>query len=326
MEEVMPQFLGVEDLVGVMLQNQRKTGNPLGLDGARLARWAQGLKFNASSGTYLYTGGLYQMAAYIDSFIEALERLEGSVAGGVGLGLVKALGRLGINLSSLYSSVAEKEAVRYEGIIRNLYTLLVRQGYEFGFLGSDEQYSGVLFYDMGFDSEFQESAERLTRMLRDRGVKRLITMDPHSTLILKEVYPKFVDAFDVEVNHYLEVLEPGGATRSDKLADGVFAVHDPCLLARNLGLSDRYRDFALKAGLKIAEPQLSRRSTFCCGGPIENIAPRVSGAIAEKRCSQLGEAGGAALVACPICLSNLGRACKRKGSGPRVVDLLEVVG
>jgi len=52
----------------------------------------------------------------------------------------------------------------------------------------------------------------------------------------------------------------------------------------------------------------------------------VSGAIAEKRCSQLGEAGGAALVACPICLSNLGRACKRKGSGPRVVDLLEVVG
>jgi Fe-S oxidoreductase len=308
-----------------MVSNQRRAGNPLGLDQSKLTSWSRGLTFDGSSGAYLYTGGLYQMAPYIDSFVGALDRLEGGRGGSALMGLVGALGRLGVNVSSIYSSITSKDTSRYDNIIRRLHGLLLRQGLTLGYLGADEPYSGVIFYDLGFDSEFTVVAEKCARTLRDKGVKKLVTVDPHSTVVLRDVYPKYVDGFDVEVTHYLDVVDADRVRRSHHGVQ-VFAVHDPCLLARNLGLSDKYRALAENTGAKIVVPPQSGRMTHCCGGPIENIAPRVSGAIAETRCRQLGSLSDNVLVGCPLCLGNLGRACSKVGSARgNVFDVLEVV-
>ncbi|MEM0287592.1 MAG: (Fe-S)-binding protein [Nitrososphaerota archaeon] len=315
----MPNLVALDDVAKSLVNNLRRFRNPLGLSIDKLTEWSKGLSFDNASDTYLYTGGLYQMIPYINSLIDGMNRLEGSIPGGIGM--VKLLERFGFNVSSFYSSVTAKETARYNVIITNLYSLLKKEGINFGYLGDEEIYSGVILYDLGLDDEFGEIARQLAKKLKEKRVAKLITMDPHSTFILRSIYPKYVEGFDVEIVHYMELLKADKHKR-DKDTSKIFSIHDPCLLARNLDLSQRYRDFAESLGLKIAEPLMSKRHTYCCGGPIENIAPRVSNSIAKNRCTQLAKLGSNALVACPICLSNLGRACKDRMN---VYDLLEMV-
>ena len=67
--------------------------------------------------------------------------------------------------------------------------------------------------------------------LTDVSVRRVITVDPHTTHMLRSVFPKLADGYDVEVQSYLEVLaERELPARPAAVREVV--VHDSCVYAR----------------------------------------------------------------------------------------------
>ncbi|MEM0118544.1 MAG: (Fe-S)-binding protein [Conexivisphaerales archaeon] len=313
-------------LFRVMVDNQEKFGNPMGISSKRMVEWADDIPFtsSSSSSTYIYTGGLYQMMPKAERFVELMKRAEES--SGLSFALRFLGGSAASTLASKLIGVDHDKFERSKAIIRNASRLLRKSGIEHSYLGRDEPYTGILFYELGMEEYFIDVARKAAKLFREKGVKKLITIDPHSTYALRELYPDFLDSFDVEVLHYLEVAKP---SRNDTWK-GKATVHDPCILSRRLKLSSNYREFLEALGIEYTEPARSGRMTFCCGGPIESIAPAVSTKISELRCSQLAEKGDKAVVACPICLSNLGRcgySRDRGGSNARieVFDALELV-
>ncbi|MEM0458031.1 MAG: hypothetical protein QXD76_03175, partial [Sulfolobales archaeon] len=68
----------------------------------------------------------------------------------------------------------------------------------------------------------------------------------------------------------------------------------------------------------------SRVRTRCCGGPIESIAPRVSGSVARVRLEELTKYSNKIIVMCPICYVSLSRYSKDYNA--MIHDLAEFLG
>ena len=149
-------------------------------------------------------------------------------------------------------------------------------------------------------------AERVAHVVREHGVKRAITVDPHTTNMLRTVYPRVVPGFDVKVQSYLEVLlERQPKARRDLGTQATF--HDSCLYARSEGVLEPPRRLLAEGGVRLVEPELSGKLTFCCGGPLETLFPGKSSEVARRRVAQLSGASPKIITACPLCLANLSR-------------------
>ncbi len=319
----MPILLDRKDVFNTLIDNWKKTTNPVGLKTSEFTAWSEGLNLPTDTGTIIYTGGLYQMVPFINAFVAGLDRLESSSVGGAGFRVFRALSSIGLDVTSAYAALTAGDKKRFSQIITNVVFLLKRSGVEVSYLGSDELYSGVLFHDMGIDWVFEEQAREVYARFKKHGVKKVITMDPHSTVALKLLYPEIIKGYDIEVKHYLEVVDPAVAVSKDSLEGQKFTIHDPCLLARKLGLWKNSRAMLEQAGAEVAEPVRTRNFTFCCGGPIENIAPKVSNEITIKRAAELKQMADKAILACPICLANFTRVEAK--TGLQTLDLLEVL-
>ncbi len=102
------------------------------------------------------------------------------------------------------SNPEEQEA--YNEPLRNIARLLKAAGIKFGYLYQKDLYSGALVYDEGLDDAFVRHARLVYGILKANHVKQLITVDPHTTNILRSVYPKVIKGFNIQVKSYLEVL------------------------------------------------------------------------------------------------------------------------
>ncbi|NOZ30483.1 MAG: (Fe-S)-binding protein [Crenarchaeota archaeon] len=296
-------MLEVREILLMMAEETRKRGLPLPVPRDALTSWAEGLGLARSGDVLLYTGALYQLTPYINAFVDYLERLEGSKASGF---LLKAARRL--KLTGLASAIAKprKEEVEYsQRVLRAIVSLLKRAGVEVAYNPDVDGYSGVLLYDLGLDDVFKEHAVKVYRALKDAGPSTVITVDPHTTHVLRNVYPKYIDGFDLTVKSYLEVLAEKGLKLEE--IGGEWVIHDPCLYARSLGIIDQPRTLLRNAGIRVLEPKRSGKMTYCCGGPLESIAPRLSKKIASRRIQELSAVSKNILTLCPICYANLSR-------------------
>ena len=298
--------LPTRDIVGLMVDNLEKRDSVFPLSAKKANRWAEGLDIPRGGDTVLYTGSMYQLLPYIIAMVKLLGRVENTF-----LARMVFLGRFAnkfINLSAVAARPSRADVKRFNEILRNVARLLQRSGVEFGYLYEDDLYAGALAYDMGVDGTLRKHAERVHATLAKHGVKRLITLDPHTTNMLRSVYPEILDGFDVEVVSYLEVLAQADAEPTKRIGEGV-VIHDSCLYARAEGVIDQPRQLLQRAGYTVKEPRESRNLTYCCGGPIEALFPSRSHDIAAKRVEQLKGAGGRqATTMCPMCLASLGGA------------------
>jgi Fe-S oxidoreductase len=146
-------------------------------------------------------------------------------------------------------------------------------------------------------------------LLRKNGVRRVITVDPHTTDMLRSVYPKIITDYDIEVTNYLELLANMGLEPERRL-DRDVVIHDSCVYARYEAIVEQPRILLGKAGLDIREPEHTKNMTYCCGGPIESLFPKKSHTIAENRLEQLRAMSNNIVTMCPICLINLRHAAE----------------
>jgi Fe-S oxidoreductase len=212
-----------------------------------------------------------------------------------------------INISSLMTLGNHRGLEYFNNHLRAISRLLREVDLEFGYLYDEELYTGALIHDEGVCNVFKRHASKVYDLLQKHGVKRVITVDPHTTDMLRSVYPKIIDRYHIEVKNYLELLVEMDITPKRQFNHDV-VIHDSCVYARYENIIEEPRLLLERAGFKITEPDYSKKLTYCCGGPIESLFPKKSRMIAENRINQLIDKSKNIITMCPICLINLQNA------------------
>ncbi len=289
-------------IIRLVEDNMRAHGLPFPAPRESLYSWAKPLNLPEKGSPMIYTGGLYQLTPYIVSVVESLSKTEDLRLTSMAFRASRLLSALG--LSGLVVRPKADVASYIERVLRSIVELLREAGVKVAYAYEDDMYSGVILYDLGLDSLFKENAVKVYRALKSRGAEVIITVDPHTTHIMRSVYPKYVEGYDLKVKSYLEVLAETGfkVERRDR---GDIVIHDPCLYARFESIIEQPRTLLGNAGFKVLEPRRSGRMTYCCGGPIEGLAPKIAKTIAKTRLSELAEKPGVIVTMCPICYANL---------------------
>lgn len=306
------------NILGILADNLGKRKSVVSLSSRKTTDWARGLDIPVGGETVIYTGHMYQLMPSISAMEKKMRRIEGSWISryfGVGRVINKV-----VDLTPFLAR-ADADVTRiYNDILRGIVCLLRAADIPFGYLYDQELYSGALLYDEGVDTVFEKHALRVQNMFKKHGVKRVITVDPHTTNILRDVYPTVIEGFDLEVTSYLEVLAQKPLTPVKNLALPI-VIHDSCVYARYEGIIDEPRRLLTSAGVELTEPELSGALTYCCGGPVESLYPSKARTVADNRIKQLAKVGKHVAAMCPICLLNLKEAAK--GQDIEVRDVSE---
>jgi Fe-S oxidoreductase len=293
------------DVIGILADNLRLRKSVLPISRRNATRWARGLDLPRGGQTVLYSGMMYQLIPYIEGLVKAEQRLGDSpLAKFTSLG--RKMNRL-INISAFMARPPAQLKAVYNQVPINVAGLLKQAGVEFGYLYKDDLYSGALAHDLGADEVVAEHARRVYEVFKKHGVRTVITIDPHTTNMLRSVYPKLLPGYDVQVRTYLEVLAERDLAPRTALA-GEVAIHDPCVFARYEGIVEEPRKLLLGTGVTVKEPEKSGHMTWCCGGPVESLYPEKALANAQKRARQLKDTAPEVVTMCPMCFVNLSNA------------------
>jgi len=220
-----------------------------------------------------------------------------------------------------YDEVGQKMA-------RSVGRLLADAGVSAGILGSEEACDGSEVKILGETGLFTRLAEENIGQFNAKGVKKIITLDPHALNVFKKEYPKLGGLF--RVFHYTEIL--AGLIREKKFALSDYPAkvtyHDPCYLGRHNQIYGPPRE-VLKAipGVELAEMHRSGLNAFCCGGGGGNFFTDILGAGEDSagrvRVREARDTGARIIaVACPSCAKMLSDAIKAE----ELEETLEVLG
>jgi Fe-S oxidoreductase len=296
------------DIIELIATNVRKTRNPFGAPNSRFNTWWRGMAgFTRRPGdALLFTGLMYQAIPYIEATTRYLERFEGSRWADY-----LRFGRFSRYIPSFLvgqgfsflTSKAEKK--QFDGILQAICRLLAKSGVDFFYHPDMDFYSGILLYDLGDQKGFEEHARFVAKTLKLHGINKVITVDPHTTYALKELYPKYTGV-SFEVQPYFAVLQPDAVSRGN--GHPPVAIHDPCFYGRYLKLSEGPRRLLSSLGLKYEDVRNCGEFTSCCGGPAESVSPALNREILGRRTEELKKSGAPVVTFCPICLANLLKA------------------
>ncbi len=211
---------------------------------------------------------------------------------------------------------------------RSVARVLMKLEVSIGVLKEQEISDGNDVRTMGETELFRRLALENITTFKEKGIKRVITLDPHAFNTFKKDYPAL--GADFQVFHHTEIIAERMRAKRMELFNYPLTVtyHDPCYLGRHNGIYEQPRNI-LKAipGLKLVEMQQHGIDSFCCGGGGGNFFTDILGAGDERpnvvRIRQALETGaGVVAVACPNCAKMLLNAVKEEG----VEDRLEVLG
>lgn len=300
-------------VVGMLADNLRLRGSVIPLGRRATTRWADGLDLPRGGRQVLYTGQMYQLMPYLEVLASAKDKIAATPLAKLA-GLGRRVNKV-INVTTFLGRPSRTDREHYDTMLRDVVAVLRAAGVTPGYLYEDDLYTGALVHDYGEDEIVRGHGRRILANLRKHGVEEVITLDPHSTTMLRSVFPELVDGFDVRVRSYLEVLSDAAPTPRRAL-DETVVVHDSCLFARAENVVEQPRTLLRAGGLTLAEAAQSGTATWCCGGPAESLFPERAAANAAVRVGQLRAVAGTAVTMCPICLVNL----KKAGAGSLEVE------
>ena len=224
---------------------------------------------------------------------------------------------------------------RAQKIARSVVRLLQAAHVNFAVLGPEERCTGESARRMGDELLFQQLAEQNVATLAQRGVRRIVAHCPHCVNSLLNDYPQAGGRYEV-VHHSQLLAELVAAGRLPRLEDrdgaGPITYHDPCYLARAVGVVDEPRAVlaAAQGGnhLPIIELPRNRQDTSCCGGGGGRMwfddPPRER--VGQGRVREIVATGAATVaVSCPFCLIMIGDGVAAEGPSMRVRDIAELM-
>lgn len=317
----------MSQMLSTLKENIQRTGDPLGFKGVYWTKWANELNLPRSGSTILLTARMYQMLPYIIQTIGLVALAKPLLSSRVFGRLIDIGNRLvGEKIVRLKAIGARAIKSKGKNSLKGIVSALSGVGQRPAYLYEDEPYSGVLLYDLGLDEYVEDHIKTVYSLLKGHKVKKVIGVDPHTTFMLKEVYPKYIDNYDIEVKHYLEILAENNEALRNVCKKGFekeCVIHDPCYMTRNLGIIAQARGVSASLGITLLEPENTKLDTACCGGPIEYAFREMSEEVSRTRIQELGRVSKNIVVTCPICLINL-RKYERE-MGIRVWDMGELL-
>ncbi|MBD3349970.1 MAG: (Fe-S)-binding protein [Candidatus Lokiarchaeota archaeon] len=199
-------------------------------------------------------------------------------------------------------------------------------------LAKEEWCCGSVNFRTGVEDLGIETAKHNFETFKKLGIKKIVATCAGCYRTLKIDYPKWIDDWDFEVFHAIEVIDQeiqSGNIKIKNKIPGKMTYHDPCHLGRHNDLYEAPRRVAAaiaKDGL--VEMRRNRANAFCCGagGGVKSGFPDLALEVAVERIHEAEETEAEWLVnCCPFCLGNLGDAAKAASSSLKVVDLLDLV-
>jgi Fe-S oxidoreductase len=307
-----PEMYNPKDIIDLIADNVKKTKSPFGIPKFMANTWWKDTPVARDGDALLFTGLMYQFIPYIDKTTHYLEQYEDTEWANY-LHYAKYFPKLlsGIGLALMTSGKEKKRSGR---ILQNIVEILKKSNVDFGYKPELDDYSGVLLYDLGDQDGFVRHAEYVAANLKRSGIKKIITVDPHTTYALKVLYPKYIGE-SFEVKTYFELINFSSHNGSRRVT-----LHDPCLYGRYLELSDVPQKVLEKLDIECVSVRNSGEFTNCCGGPAESISPKLSKEVLDRRVEELQSTGLPIIAMCPICLGNL------RKSGAQVEDLSALIG
>lgn len=294
---------------------------------ATKAKWAEDLGLPRNSDTVLFASCMDSSMAYGELLVDMLETF--GWAENTLMSLSSRIQSLGV--TKFLDALLEGKHRFYRNSLANTAKLLKMLNVDFSYMGNDEPCCGAALHTYGLLDEFAEHAKRVYKILKERGVKRLIVHNPICGGVLKDEYPSYVDGWDIEVKHVTEVLAEaignnGIDLRFPEPAKVVF--HDPCYLARFMNVVDEPRA-VLKAieNLELIEPPNNRRETKCCGGGgVELIYRDVATRASVNRVSELN-VGNPDIISscCPVCALMIKKGIKNLKLKAKYMDIVDIV-
>ncbi len=225
-----------------------------------------------------------------------------------------------------YDEVGQKMA-------RSAGKLLSDLGVSLGILSGEETCDGNEVKILGETGLFAKLAADNIEKWKKKGVKKIITLDPHALNVFKKDYPKLGGNY--QVFHYTEIL--ARIMRDKKISlsrySAKVAYHDPCYLGRHNGIYVPPREvFKNIPGLQLIEMRRTQASAFCCGGGGGNFFTDILSAgedspnrIRAREASATG--AGIIAAACPTCAKMLTDGVKAENLDGQleVVSIAEIV-
>ena len=307
--------------------------NILGVAKERSARWARGLDLPCRAETIFFAGCGYQFSSQLEALTSLVRGIDKSVIGSeLPLRFASFQKKLGLNLPGIYGNIlsrgGEDEAEPLEAAVNVLRNLGIRPAY----LAEEEPCCGAPLFQAGLQDDFAANARRAYQKLKSYGVKKIIGIVPYCTHALSKLFPLYVDGYNLEVKHFLEVVAPEIGLRKLRFPRKVkVTYHDPCQLVRFLKLVEEPRRI-LKAieNITLVETDWTHgEMATCCGGGggFEAVFPELSQMLAVNRTRELLETKAEIIVThCPGCIMQLKNGLKQlKAENIEVLDLAEII-
>jgi len=301
-----------KDMIDLIADNVKKTKSPFGIPKFMANTWWKNTTVDRDGDALLFTGLMYQFMPYIDKTTHYLERYEDSGWANY-LSYTKYIPKIlsGVGLALMTSG---KEKKKSSQILQNIVKILQKSNVNFGYKPELDDYSGILLYDLGDQEGFVQHAKFVVANLKKAGIKKIITVDPHTTYALKVLYPKYTGE-SFEVKTYFELIDITSNNGSRRVT-----LHDPCFYGRYLELSDVPQKVLGKLDIECVNVRNSGEFTNCCGGPAESISPKLSKEVLDRRVEELQSTGLPIIAMCPVCLGNI------RNTGANVEDLSTLIG
>jgi Fe-S oxidoreductase/nitrate reductase gamma subunit len=238
------------------------------------------------------------------------------------------------NIDVLYwagcTSALEDRSVK---VAQALAGVLKQAGINFGILGTEETCCGDPARRLGNEYLFQLQAESNIELLKNYGIKKIVTGCPHCYHTLKHEYPQFGGEF--EVMHHSEFIANlllEGKLGVTKGARGVVTYHDACYLGRYNDVFESPRQILNNMpDVTLVEMARNRERSFCCGaggGHLWLEEQKKGKRINEMRTEQAMDTKAQIIAtACPYCLQMFedGIKAKEAEESLKVMDIAELM-
>jgi Fe-S oxidoreductase len=197
-------------------------------------------------------------------------------------------------------------------------------GTSFGVL-KKERCTGDPVRRLGNDLVFGQLAEANLEVLRQSGVKKLVSICPHCVRTIGEDWRQF--GADIQIEHHSEFMARQKGRLPSAQSGNRVVFHDPCYLGRYRNIYDEPRE-VISRSAAVIDPPRARERSFCCGagGGLVFLGEETGQRVNEARVKEL-VATGADIVgaACPFCNSMfrdaLGSASE---TPPELLDIAQI--
>ncbi|HON86354.1 MAG TPA: heterodisulfide reductase-related iron-sulfur binding cluster [Syntrophorhabdaceae bacterium] len=209
--------------------------------------------------------------------------------------------------------------------------ILNTAGVSFGILGQEETCCGDPARRCGNEDLYLGIAQGNVELLKEMGIKKIITTCPHCYHTLKNEYPQVGGNFEVyHQSEFIWKLINEGKLKINPAIEGTITFHDPCYLGRVNRIFDEPRNVVAKAKQgSYVEMGRNHDRSFCCGGGggriwMEEHHKRINHLRIDEA---IAVSANTVVTACPYCLIMMEDAIKdkEKTETMKALDLSEIV-